>query len=459
MKATGRTWCGSRKISGMASSIKEFLHNRSGSAIAWTAISLPIVFGAAGMGVDATLWYMDKRIVQNAADSAAVAATHVLSGGGDDAAIKAAAEAEVEAQGFDITTAGAVIVNNPPAFGPTVGTVGADTSYVEVIINHRREMYLAGVLSEQGSVGIQGRAVGGIQVFGNHCVVALDETMDAAIEFKGTANATIDCGVASNSNSEKAISITGTAYLDADPAQAYGDVYVSSNATLVSDQPVQSLSQRVPDPYGPEGQNLQVPANYTSMPPYGGSCNINTVEQISDFRVLDYTVKYCGGLKFNAGAIVIFDPGIYVIEAGDFVVNGSATLNGTEVTFILTAVDPADIGGVSMNGDAQVNLSAITTGPFSGILFYQDQRAPSMQGNNLIESTFNGSAAINLLGAMYFPKQEVVFSGGVSGSAGCLQIVAKKVTFSGTSFIQNSDAVCQSIGVAAMDQSRVVITE
>ena len=452
MKATDRTWRGSQMVSGIASSIKEFLRDRSGSAIAWTAISLPVVIGAAGMGVDATLWYMDKRVVQNVADSAAVAATHVLSGGGDYAAMKAAAEAEVEAQGFDITAAGAVIVNNPPLYGKSLTEANPAASYVEVIVNHRREMYLASVLSETDSVTIQGRAVGGIQVFGNHCVVALDPTMDAAIEFTGSANATIDCGVASNSNSAQAISISGSAYLDADPAQAYGDVYVSGSATLVSDQPVQSLSQRVADPYGAGGQNLQVPATYTSVPCLG-------TNMIGNFQILTDAFKFCGGIKFNSSANVIFQPGLYYVDAGDFEVNGSAILNGTEVTFILTADNPTQIGGVSMNGDAQVNLSATSTGPFSGVLFYQDQRAPSMQGNNLIESTFNGGAAINLLGAMYFPQQEVRFAGGVSGSAGCLQIVAKKVTFQGSSFIQNSDAVCQSIGVASMDQSRVVITE
>ncbi len=74
----------------------------------------------------------------------------------------------------------------------------------------------------------------------------------------------------------------------------------------------------------------------------------------------------------------------------------------------------------------QVNLSAATTGPLAGVLFFQDRGIKSLLPNTLLE---NSSA--QLAGLMYFPTATVLYSGGSATSAGPGIIVADTVDFSG----------------------------
>ena len=54
-------------------SLKRFWQEKSGGVIVYTAFAIPVLLGAVGLAVDAGLWYADKRVVQSAADAAAVA--------------------------------------------------------------------------------------------------------------------------------------------------------------------------------------------------------------------------------------------------------------------------------------------------------------------------------------------------------------------------------------------------
>src|ERR1700693_2463181 len=48
--------------------------NQRGNVAVWMAFLLPVLFGAMGLGFEVAYWYMTTRAMQNAADSAAVAA-------------------------------------------------------------------------------------------------------------------------------------------------------------------------------------------------------------------------------------------------------------------------------------------------------------------------------------------------------------------------------------------------
>ena len=97
-------------------------------------------------------------------------------------------------------------------------------------------------------------------------------------------------------------------------------------------------------------------------------------------------------------------PLTYVIDGGNFSVNGGATLQeatgGTGVTIILTDSSGGDAPGrVTINGGAIVTLAAPTSGDYSGVVFYQDKSAVSTSKNK-----FNGGSTTNFTGALYFPK-------------------------------------------------------
>jgi hypothetical protein len=83
------------------------------------------------------------------------------------------------------------------------------------------------------------------------------------------------------------------------------------------------------------------------------------------------------------------------------------------------------------------------------MLFFQDDDAPS-GGSNVI----NGGATMNLTGALYFPSQSVDFNGNAaSGAASCTQIIARMVSFSGTS---NIGGDCDDSGTADINAGGTV---
>ena len=149
-----------------------------------------------------------------------------------------------------------------------------------------------------------------------------------------------------------------------------------------------------------------------------------------------------GGVKCFSGNIdikgkVTLDPGTYVIDAGSLgMSNTGAELHCTGCTFILTsstaATDPSSIGGVDMQG-GQLDLTSPTSGPYKGIIYYQDRRATA---NNSIK--INGNNASKLEGALYFPRADLTFNGTSGQNTNCMQIVTKRITFTGNSAVNNS---------------------
>jgi hypothetical protein len=129
---------------------------------------------------------------------------------------------------------------------------------------------------------------------------------------------------------------------------------------------------------------------------------------------------YCGGLTLQGAANL--PPGVYYME-GDLKVNANANVIGNGVTIYMSGSS-----SVTMNGNATVNLSAPTSGTYSGMLMMGDRSCTSCSSTS---EQLNGTAASLMTGAIYFPKQNVNYIGNFAGSNGCTQIVADTVTWNG----------------------------
>ncbi|MBV8452951.1 MAG: hypothetical protein JOZ29_11845, partial [Deltaproteobacteria bacterium] len=78
---------------------------------------------------------------------------------------------------------------------------------------------------------------------------------------------------------------------------------------------------------------------------------------------------YNGGINITGNSTVSFNPGTYVIAGGGLSVTGNSTLSGQGVTFYLTA-GSSGYGPVNITVNATINLSAPSSGPLEGILFF-----------------------------------------------------------------------------------------
>lgn len=420
------------------------LRDRDGGALAVTAVLLPTIIGFAGLGVDLTHWYSQRRAMQNMADGAAIAATHAVMSGGNAAAVQNAAVEDATRNGWSAAQGYTVQTFAPPTAGLYPGLNRA----AEVRITRDVPLYFLGAIGV-GPVEVSARATGAGVDNGPQCVIALDHDADRAITFTGDANVTLGCGIASNSSSNRSIYIAGSAILEANPAQAYGDIYVGNTATLITQSPVQPYSQRVDDPYA----DVIMPVDPTTC------SETNFWAQTTDTYLSPplQPGRYCGGLRIDG--TVDLAPGIYIVADGDFMVGSMAVLTGDEVTIVLTGATPGDVGNVTINGGADITLTPTTTGDMAGILFYQDPMA-SPGTSSVIESKFNGDANVDLTGALYFPQRPVEYGGSASAAgASCLHIVARTVEFTGEANVTNDPAVCAAFGMQAVNQLRVQLIE
>ena len=429
---------------------KPLLDDESGGTLVFSALALTVLLGMAGLGIDAAMWFTSKRQMQTVADVGVVSAVTVLAKSGGTVAAKQAAVESAALNGFADGSDGQVTVNVPPQFGPNAGRNG----YVEVIVDRQIQASLASLFVD-GPVTVRARAVGGVVTGGANCILGLDPTIDAAVEFQGSPDITLSCGIASNSSSDQAILVKGDAAVVADAAQAYGEISVEGSGILSTRSPAQPLSERLPNPFKNTKIALPDPACSAAGPTSYGSESVTLNPR-----------SYCGGLSFD-GTVVTFQPGVHVIDSGDLSASGGAILSGTDVTFVFTSADPNRVGGLSLAGGTVADLFAPGSeghfpfdpmdpdhGSYAGMLFVQDPAAPAMAANKL-----TGGSAMNFGGALYFPNQEVVYSGGSAEADGCMQIVARKVTFAGSAVVNYDPLTCQEQGVDHMSQTRVRLVE
>jgi hypothetical protein len=392
-----------------------FLRERRGLTAVTFALSLPVIVGSAGLGVEVGYWFFEERRLQTAADLAANAGAVALRAGGSDGDVFEVAEREATQNGY---VAGNIVVNTPPTSGPN-----QNDRAVEVLLERDLRRYFTRLFMEE-PVKVSVRAVAAYENEQQACVLALDTWANDAVIFIGNPTATFSsCVVMSNSLADDSITIAGSADVTAPCIVSAGGTSVTADLTLTScSAPMEEMPQ-AQDPY----EDLPEPSQ-------SGPCTSVPNGNPNDPKTLTPGV-YCGGMSLSG--TVTLTPGVYVIDGGEFRINANAEVTGVGVTFFLT-------GGatVHFNGSAQINLTAPTTGTYAGVLMYGDRD----QGNG--DNIFNGTANSTLTGALYFPTQQVTHNGNFSGVNGCLRIVSRAIDLQGNAAFGTD---CAGTGLDAIE--------
>ena len=425
--------------------IMSLLEDRDGGTMLSFGLLAPLMFGVVGLGVDVTMWRMQKQEMQSALDSAAVAGAHAFARGSDSGAIQSAVLDELARGGFDATTGAQVDVS--------LADSDAGTS-IAVSMSKPGDLYFSQIFLEDAP-HIQAGAAGGMldDGGGEVCILGLSEFLSDTVAFSGTADALVGCVVASNSSAADSLSLNGGAVLAASSVQAYGGIQQSSNATINSPV-VWSYAPRIHDPYGVDGRNLQPPPSSTCD--HNGNTSVMNTVTLSPGR-------YCGDLRI-INADVTFEPGIYVIQNGDMISTGNSSLVGEGVVFVFTGTSAATIGGVDISGGTHVELSAPDDNDlaaaalgYQGIIFFQDSRAPTWQGTSIANNKFLGGSVGRFEGAVYFPSQKVIYTGGADANDGCLQLVALQVELRGNAAVGQNEETCELVGVEPIRSIKVLL--
>ncbi len=396
------------------------LRDENGSVLFVSAAAMLVLCGVTGLGVDVGMWYRTKRAMQNAADSAAMAAALDNSA----ATYQAAGKAVAAQYGFVDGSGGVNVAVANAQSCPGGGTSNCYTATV----SQQAPQYFSQVLGIAAPTLSASATASPATTGANDCVLALNPTASSAVLLNGTVSINLSCGLAVNSSSSQALLMNGTNSITATSVDVVGNVLRNPPAGNPITPAATTGAASTPDPYA----GVAVP----TMP----ACTHNNPPPVMSSQLLN-PGTYCGSNLQIVGSnlTVTFNPGTYYFDRKSLVVSGSGiTLNGTGVTFVFTTSTGSGVGGLTMNGQVTAHLSAPTAGsgqPLPGFVFYQDRRASA--GGNV---TFNGNPSSQVTGALYFPSQKLTFNG-QGTSTGCTQIIADTITFNGTPHLATSTCV------------------
>lgn len=384
--------------------------DRRGSVFVYTAIAAPLLLGFAGLSVDVGIWYSQARMAQAAADSAAISgALQILRSNSVESEILASATAGAGVNGFTAANGDKITINYPPDSGPNKDS----TDSVEVIITRTSQSFLSQMVFS-GTPTISARAVA-MADLNDTCVWSLNDSESGAIKVAGGAQVNLGCGVMSNSSNTSGVTTSGGGCLNATKVKVVG----GSSGDCFGSTPLTGATP-ISDPLG----SLGPPSDYVP-----GGCTDNTNYNLGAGDSLTLTPgHYCGKITVNGGTLD-FDPGLYILDGAGFSVSGASTVTGTDVNFYLTE-NSGTADNINITGGTVTLTADGGNADMPGILFHHDRNSVDN-----VTHTFSGGSTMNLEGILYFPNQDVKFSGGSELNTSTSLIIADTVTFVGNTNI------------------------
>ena len=415
------------------------LADSRGNVMLLSAISMPVLVGMAGLAIEGGNWYQTKRQMQNAADSAAIAAATNNSATRYSHEAKAVASRYGFTDGVNDTTVTASNTATCPSGGSTCYSVTI-TRNVSLVFSRLVGFAGSATVGTRPAIALNSLAIANrVSVLHEYCILALNN-IGTALTSNGAPHADLNgCNVMSNSNAT-----CNGGDLDA----LIGDAAGTNNGcgdTQNSNVPV------LADPYAAKAANIPSDtcgsypqATITNNDKFVQSAGSATV--MSGTYTTPTTINVCGDLVLG-GNVTLSGSGsnfIITIFNGRLLTNGYTllTASGVGATIIFGGNSSSYAHIPTTTGT--IDIKAPSSGVWKGVALYQD---PNMSLNANLDIDYAGSnpktPVWNISGIVYLPKSNVQFSGVVnkaSNGNACLVMVIYTllVNGNGTLFDQSS---------------------
>jgi hypothetical protein len=402
---------------------KPWRTSRKAIVAAFVALSLTVVLVMVAVALDGGAMLDRQRNAQTVADAAAMAAACDLyarfptNGGLDlNGTAAAAARAVAATNGYqnDATNLNAgngqgnngngngnqatyadatsrITVYIPPSQGPYRGVAG----YAEVLVSYYQPIYF-GRLAGKQQKEIQARAVArGSWTPHGAGVIVLDYTGAAALNDHGNGAFTETNGpVIVNSNDNSAVADSGNGSLRAESFFITGGATLNGNAQMISSPVPNQIYVGVhptPDPLA----YLPAPA----APAAGTMTTVGNTTTLTPGRFTSMPIFHNNDVVVFQQASANGNGGIYYLDGCGLKSTGGTLIMDTGTTggMMIYNTGPNGVSGafdITGNPSGSVTLAPLTSGPYAGMMFWQDRASPTT-----ISITGNGN--FNVTGTVY----------------------------------------------------------
>jgi Flp pilus assembly protein TadG len=436
---------------------------------------VPLI-GTLGVAGEVSSWFTTNRAMQNAADSAAIAAgtngdyTHQDTGG----LYMYQREANAVAANYGFTNA----VSNVTvaATTTTASPCPSGQTCFQVTITKKVPLFLVGIVGYRSGATLNGspaQLITSTAIATSQsgpatisCITALGATgvvQDLTVNGGPNSNM-VGCGVASNGDSTcngHPIGGTVASYApngDTNDCAANGNNAKLSTpltdpidaARLTSTEATNDLNHCAGSFPQESAGNLPKTNVWSTSTQSQGKTTVQppTLTTASDTVV-------CGDLQLGSD-VTLSGSGTLVIENGQLDMNGNnLTANGVTVVFSGTTASasthviddnshPGNKSVLNLTAPSSAPASGTTSGDFQGVAIYQDSALTS--GVNM--SSAGSGPTWNLVGLIYAPHSVVTVSGDINANAtACIGWVVDTFTINGTGSIISDASDCAASGV------------
>ena len=438
------------------------LKGEGGQVLVMTALSMTVLVGFLALAIDVGMLFRAKRNMQIAADAAAIAGALDYKYNSSVSSAQAAGEAAATANGLTATgtcpisdpTKTYVCINIPPVYGANAGVSG----FVEALVTQpNRTIFMPMVSHSSNSVvAVGARAVAG-STTSSACIWTLAKSgKDISLTGSGSIIAK-KCGIYDDSNASDALTLTGSGSVSAKSIGIAGSYSVTGSGSLNPNPPTTGIAPAADplstlsaptitggtctgtlaecNPSNSGTGNLVVsPGNYTSISNSGtGTVTLspgnyvitgNVTNNASGSLILgagNYSIG--GNFSSTASSSITLGAGLYTV-GGNLNLTGSGSLTGVGVSFYTQ-------GSTTVVGSGNMDLTAPTSGPDNGILFFQSRTDSQTMA-------ITGSGGDVIQGIVYAPDASLTLTG--SGSlVSSMDIIVDSLTIAGSGSITDTN--------------------
>jgi hypothetical protein len=386
------------------------LRDESGQALIISALCMTCLIGFVALAADVGIMLREKRLLQTAADSAAIAGALEINY--NPSGVTAAALAAAGQNGFAATTSGTttaggvtVTVNNPPQNGPH-----QVAGYVEVIVSQIQPtlfMRVFGILNATPIANMTPTARAVAQNGGSStgCVYILAPTGSSTMELQGSFNVTApNCGIIVDSSDPDALDFTGG-----------GGTLTAGSVGVVG---------------GCGGHcDDSTPAPVTGI--------VAQSDPLANTNIPDPTKLTCSAAPGNKLTGILADPGGGIacysgnvllsnvtLGTGTYVFTGNVTLDGNVFTKVQTVGGPdvgatidIDSGTLSINTGTVLALYAPDGGNQNGIALME----PAKNSNTITIQKGDATGLVD--GIIYAPSAQLFLQDSGGDKSGGLTLI------------------------------------